>query len=94
MAKSDKKRGITIDGLVAMTQRGFHDVGERFDTLATRVGRGFAEVDERFNKMDERFEKLEFLMIGRHDKRLDKLEDDMRIVKTLLEKKLNTAFPR
>ena len=28
----------------------------------------------------------EHLLIGRHDKRLDKLEDDMRVIKTLLEK--------
>jgi hypothetical protein len=33
-------------------------------------------------------------LIIRHDKRLDKLEDDMRVIKTLLEKKLGRSIPK
>ncbi|MDO8521204.1 MAG: hypothetical protein Q7S52_03750 [bacterium] len=83
MQKFGKKKAITLDDLAAMTQRGFSEVHKEF----TEVHKEFAEVHERF-------EKLEFLLIGRHDKRLDKLENDMRIIKTLLEKKLSATFPK
>jgi hypothetical protein len=33
-------------------------------------------------------------LIASHDKRLDKLEDDMRVIKTLLEKKLGRSIPK
>ena len=83
-----------MDNLAAMTQRGFARADEKFDSLETRVGKGFFETKEEFSKVNERLDKFEFLLIGRQDRRLDKVEDDLRVIKTLLEKKLDATFPR
>jgi tetrahydromethanopterin S-methyltransferase subunit G len=94
MKKVVKKKGITIDDLAMMTQRGFDGIEKCFDAVETRVGRGFAETKEEFTKVHERLDVFEHLLIGRHDKRLDKLEDDMRVIKTLLEKKTGRSIPK
>ena len=46
---------ITLDTLAAMTQRGFKEMGQHFDTVDQR----FKAVDERFDRIDERFEKID-----------------------------------
>lgn len=94
MKKVAKKKEITLDDLALMTQGGFNAMETRMDKRFDAVDKRFDAVDKRFNGIDERLDKIEFLLIGRHDKRLDKLEDDMRVIKTLLEKKLGRSIPK
>ena len=67
-----KKKSITLDDLALMTQQGFQEVH-------TEIGELRARVDERFEKVDVRLDRIEHLLIGGHDRRLDKIEDDMRV---------------
>ena len=70
-----------LENLALITAKGFASVDERFE----RVDERFEKMDERFDKMDERFDKLEF-MVGGHGRRLDKTEDNIRILKTAIGK--------
>ena len=79
-----------MDDLALMTQRGFAGMEERF----TNVDKRFDVMDDRFDTMDERLDRIEHLLIGSHDRRIEKTEDDIRIIKTLLEKKLSASFSR
>jgi len=42
-----------MDNLAAMTQRGFARADEKFDSLETRVGKGFFETKEEFFTRDQ-----------------------------------------
>ncbi len=58
--------------------------------LAQLMMQGFAQFDERFERLEARFDGLEARFDAseyRYNKRLEKLEDDSRIVRT----KLNLA---
>ncbi len=73
--KVSKKIKVTLNDVLLVTQKGF----ERMDTK-------FGEVDERFNKIDKRFDKIENILLRNQDNRLDKLEDDVRMIKTVIGK--------
>jgi len=70
-----------LENLAIMTAKSFALVDERFDSMKEEIDERFEKVDERFDTMDERFDKLEF-MVGGHGRRLDKVEDNIRILKT------------
>ena len=96
-ASIKNKKSITLDDLALMTQRGFEAMNERFEQVDQR----FAQIDQRFERIDKKFEgvdvrldRIEHLIGGSHDRRLDKIEDDMRVVKTLFEKNLAIPFPK
>lgn len=66
------------------------------NTLARMVGRGFEAVDKRFKEtheeigglrkeMNDRFDRVENILLRSHDNRLEKLEDFMLQTKTLLK---------
>ncbi len=94
MKKVAKKKEVTLDDLALMTQGGFNALEIRMDKRFDAVDKKFDAVDKRFDGIDERLDKIEYLLIGRHDKRLDKLEYDMRVIKTLLEKKLGRPLSK
>lgn len=54
----------------------------RIDDLAIITKEGFDRVDARFEKVDERFDRIENISIGGHARRLDNLEDRVRVIET------------
>ncbi|MFZ3054621.1 MAG: hypothetical protein WA091_01380 [Minisyncoccales bacterium] len=86
-----KKKEITIEDLAMMVQRGFTETKLDIETLSKSVDERFDLVDERFNLVNERFDKIdkkldkiEKVVVLDHDHRIEKLEDDMKEVKSVL----------
>ncbi len=65
---------MTVTDLAVLMMNGFRDV--RID-----MNKGFSDVGARFNTLEDRFDQLEH----RHNARIEKLEDDSRIVRTVLK---------
>ena len=85
-----KKRKQTIDSkidnLAQSVARGFAAVDKRFDKMQSDVDNRFdsiqTQMNERFDKVDSRLNTLEALLASN---RIERLEDSMRQVKTLLK---------
>lgn len=78
LTKKDKKYiedriESKIDNLAILIQSGFKQI------MATKADA--EDVNKRFDKIDHRLDILEYKMIGTHGRRLDKVEDDIRMVK-------------
>lgn len=86
--KLGKKKGITIDDLAMMVQRGFENtatkdyVDKHFDAIDKR----FDAVDKRLDGIDIRLNRIENLLLRAHENRIEILEDKMRQVQTTLGK--------
>ena len=76
-----KKKITTIDGLAGMVKGEFDRVYTRFDQVDER----FDQIDKRFDNLESRLDHLESVFIASHDRRLDRLEDNVRIIKTVLK---------
>jgi archaellum component FlaC len=90
MKKVIKKKEMTIDDLAMMTQRGF-------DGMHTEMGglkEDMKKMDTRLERIEQRVERIEQRVNQAHDARLDKLDDQMRRVITIFEKKLSISFPK
>jgi len=65
------KKDITINDLAVMVQKGFNGVDVKFE-----------QVDKRFDGMksymDNRFDKIENLILASHQKRIEKLETEVK----------------
>lgn len=55
---------------------------EDVENLAVSVKNGFDEVYVRLDDMDNRFDRIENISIGGHERRIENLEDDIRTLKT------------
>ena len=77
------KKKVTIEDLARITKSGFDAVDKRFNEVDKR----FEQVDLRFDQIDARFDHIENLLIRAHENRIEKLEDEMRILKTLVGNK-------
>lgn len=66
------KRKVTIDDLAAMVQRGFKETAKQ------------AEVDKRFDVVEERLDKIEKLILADHKRRIERLEGEMKDLKSML----------
>lgn len=82
---------MTIDELARITQKGFEGVGAEIKELREDMNNRFQKVDERFDKVETRFgtveeglNRIENRFVGAHENRIERLEDDMRVVKTTL----------
>jgi len=75
------KKKMTIEDLALITQKGFNDVDVQFG----EVGQRFDAVEVRLDSVDIKLERIENLLLRAHDNRLEKLEDDVRNVKTILK---------
>lgn len=73
---------ITIDTLAGIMKTSFEHLEKKVDKLEERVDKGFGEVDEGFEEVNERLDKIG----NGHERRITKLEDEMRVVKTSLGK--------
>ena len=69
----------TIDSLAVITAKGFSDVKNRLD-----------KVEERLDDVNFRLGKIE----ANHERRIDNLEDRMRIIYTTFEKELKIKLPK
>ena len=67
-----KNKSITIDDLAMMVKKGFDETAKR------------EAVDLRFDKIDERLEKIEKLILADHKRRIEKLEIEVKELKELL----------
>ena len=64
-----------IEKLAQIVQAGFAGVDKRFEQMQT-------DIDNRFDKVDERLDRIENILLRAHDNRLDRIDDDIRILKT------------
>jgi hypothetical protein len=64
------KKNITIDELAVMVQKGFNDVTTK---MATKT-----ELSVLHNEMNKRFDKIENLVLASHQKRIEKLEAEVK----------------
>lgn len=78
-----KKEKMNIDKLAIMIKNGFDNVDEKMATKQ-EMQEGFDVVNKRFDGIDARLNKIENLLIRAHENRIERLEDNMRLVKTKL----------
>ncbi|MDP2930165.1 MAG: hypothetical protein Q8N56_00955 [bacterium] len=67
-----KEKNITIDTLAGMIAKGFSETAKT------------AEVNLRFNKIDDRLDGIEKLILANHKVRIEKLEEEVKYLKELL----------
>lgn len=67
-----KTKKITIENLARMVQKGFEETAKK------------DEVHKRFDKVENRLERIEKLLIAEHRRRIEKLEFDVKELKELL----------
>jgi len=66
-----KKKSITIDDLAVMVQKGFAETATK------------NEMNKRFDLVDERFDKIEKLILADHKKRIERLEMEVKELREL-----------
>lgn len=59
----------------------FYEVDKRFDQIDKRFG----DVDKRFDRLEYRMDVLEYKVVGGYGRRMDKIEDDLMVVKSKLD---------
>ena len=67
-----ENKNITIDDLAGMVQKGFEETAKR------------DEVNERFDKIEDRLESIEKLILADHKRRIEKLEVEVKELRELL----------
>lgn len=67
-----KEKEITIEDLARMVQKGFEETAKR------------GEVNKRFDKVEDRLERIEKLILADHKQRIEKLEAEVKELKELL----------
>ena len=80
-----KKKITTIDGLAGMVKGEFDRVYTRIGEVDDRLEQFGKKFTERFDNLESRLDHLESVFIASHDRRLDRLEDNVRIIKTVLK---------
>lgn len=73
----------SIEDLARMTHNGFVAVDKRFDKVEDRLDK----LDGQMSTANGRLGRIEDLLITSHERRLDKLEDNVRVIKTVIEKR-------
>jgi len=68
----ENEKSTTIDELARMIKKGFDDTAKK------------ADVGLRFDKIENRLDRIEKLLIEDHQKRIEKLEDEMKELKAAL----------
>ena len=86
------KKNITIDDLAVMVQKGFDGVDKKFEQVDKRfeqVDKRFEQVDKRLDtmvtkaEMNRRFDGLEDRVLASHQKRIEKLEAEVKDLREL-----------
>ena len=73
------KRQLTIDDLAAMIQRGFKEMVKKDD-----LERRFDGVERRFDAVDVRLDRIEKLLLVDHERRIERLEEQVKDLRDLL----------
>jgi len=74
-----ENKNITIDDLAGMVQKGFEETAKKDE-----VDSQFSGVNERFDKIEDRLESIEKLILADHKRRIEKLEDEVKELRELL----------
>jgi len=78
------KKNITIDDLAGMVQNGFTELKEDMDKRFGQMDKRFGQMDKRFDsvvtkaEMNRRFDGLEDRVLASHQKRIEKLEAEVK----------------
>lgn len=78
--KAEKDTDKKIDSLAVMVQKGFNGVDKRFE----QVDKRFEQMDKRLDgmvtkaEMNRRFDGLEDRVLASHQKRIEKLEAEIK----------------
>jgi len=67
-----KKKIITIEDLARMVQKGFNETAKK------------DEVNKRFDRVENRLEKIEKLILAEHRRRIERLEVEVKELRELL----------
>lgn len=70
--KMVKKKNISIDDLARMIQKGFLETAKK------------DEVNKRFDRVENRLERIEKLILADHKRRIERLETEVKELKELL----------
>jgi len=73
-------KDVTINELAKMIKKGFDHNDFCFDN----INKQFGQVAKRFDEAGKRFDKIEKLLIVDHQRRIVKLETDLKDLKELL----------
>lgn len=94
------RKGVTLDDLARMTAEGFVGVKKELSekiygevgSLRGEIGGLRKEMKAEFAEVNVRLNRMKLQLIGAHDRRLNKLESDFQMIKTILENKLEVTF--
>jgi len=67
------KKNITIDDLAVMVQKGFNSVDKKFEQVDKRLENLVTKAE-----MNRRFDGLEDRVLASHQKRIEKLEQEVK----------------
>jgi hypothetical protein len=82
--KAEKDTDKKIDDLAVMVQTGFTEAKKDMDKRFEQVDKRFEQVDKRFDvivtkaEMNRRFDGLEDRVLASHQKRIEKLEAEVK----------------
>ncbi len=76
-SRNPKKMKVTLEDVLDVTQKGFERIES---TMATKAD--VKHLEERIDKVETKVDRIENILIRAQDNRLDKLEDDVRVLKT------------
>jgi len=74
-----EEKNITIEDLAQTVQKGFEETAKKAD-----VNVRFDKVNQRFDKIEDRLERIEKLLLAEHQRRIEKLEIDVKEPRDLL----------
>lgn len=78
--KLDQKLDEKLGEFAILMKQSFDKVFAILDTKADKK-----DVDERFDRLEYRMDTLEYKIVGGQSRRLEKVEDDVRIIKSKLK---------
>ena len=86
MKKDSKKIEKTdkIDALAIIVKHGFDRVEEKFEKLEHKVDKIEHNLGQKIDQLEIKVDRIENLILGRHDRRLDVIEDKLRQIVTVL----------
>ena len=81
-SRLETKIETIFDDFAVSIKQEFDRIEEKFDARFDQVDKRFEQIDVRFDQMDRRFDRIENVSIGNHERRIENIEDDLRLVKT------------
>jgi predicted nucleic acid-binding Zn-ribbon protein len=79
-------KSITIDELAVMMNRSFSHLETKIDGVRDELKTEITDVKDELVEVNERLDIIEGKIINNHENRISRIEDDIRVIKTTLEK--------